>query len=265
MGDNPGYGTEWDLSSVGYAGLNLIPGGKSVFPHYQPKFRELVLTKRDELNHKLIVLDEDHCYMVHGDMECLWPSSTSIAPQNWRIDEDDEWVPPIVISPPRKKEFEPYANLDSIEPFGGRSAPNGTRPRSASVPQLMDSESFETPRLRGYSWSYQPSRARGVSMTPSPGGSVASAPGGSVAAVGKPGGSVASVGSGHRATPGGPIASPLGGSVASAPGGSVAAVGIPGGSVGMPGGSVGIPGGSVGIPGGSVASAGSGRHGSKYR
>ena len=33
--DNPGLKTTWDLSNVGYAGLEVIPGGESLFSTLQ--------------------------------------------------------------------------------------------------------------------------------------------------------------------------------------------------------------------------------------
>ena len=55
--DNPGIGTPWDLSNVGYAGLDLIPGGKSLFRHFNVNWKSLVPEKRNELDHDAVVMD----------------------------------------------------------------------------------------------------------------------------------------------------------------------------------------------------------------
>merc|ERR1719205_317012 len=66
--DDPGYGTPWDLSSIGYDGLDLLPGGKSVFPHYASKWKPLVERRRGELGHHAIVLIPDNgSYVVNGE------------------------------------------------------------------------------------------------------------------------------------------------------------------------------------------------------
>jgi len=65
--DNPGFGEPWDLSEVGYAGLDLIPGGKSVFPHFNANWKSLVEEKRQELDHDVVVLDECTAYTAEED------------------------------------------------------------------------------------------------------------------------------------------------------------------------------------------------------
>lgn len=71
--DNPGYGQEWDLQHLGYHGLDLLPGGSSVFPHYGASWRALVEARRAELDHEVLLLDEDHAYLVDGEREELVP------------------------------------------------------------------------------------------------------------------------------------------------------------------------------------------------
>merc|ERR1712222_13916 len=39
-------------------GLNLLPGGQSVFPHYGPKWSSLVEAKHGELGHDVLVVNE---------------------------------------------------------------------------------------------------------------------------------------------------------------------------------------------------------------
>jgi len=74
--DDPGYGKEWDLQRYGYDGLNLLPDGKSVFPHYGKQWSDLVEKKRRELGDAVVVLDEEHAYLVNGDSEELIGAST---------------------------------------------------------------------------------------------------------------------------------------------------------------------------------------------
>jgi len=71
--DDPGYGQEWDLSRIGYEGMNIIPGGKSVFPHFRGGEHEpLVQQHRPSLRHELVVLGDDHAYVVGGSHgECI--------------------------------------------------------------------------------------------------------------------------------------------------------------------------------------------------
>merc|ERR1712032_863537 len=60
--DDTGYGQVWDLSRIGYDGLNLLPGGQSVFPHYGAQWTSLVEAKRGELGHSLLLI---HDWEVH--------------------------------------------------------------------------------------------------------------------------------------------------------------------------------------------------------
>mmetsp|Transcript_16003 Transcript_16003/g.25560 ORF Transcript_16003/g.25560 Transcript_16003/m.25560 type:complete len:146 (-) Transcript_16003:319-756(-) len=80
--DNPGYGQEWDLSRIGYDGLNLLPGGQSVFPHYGPQWRDLVQARSLELSHGLLALDEDHAYLVDGIREEVISGNCEMAPSS---------------------------------------------------------------------------------------------------------------------------------------------------------------------------------------
>lgn len=61
--DDPGYGQEWDLSWLGYDGMGLIPGGKSLFPHYASQYEALVKQGQATLGHEVVVLGEDHAYV----------------------------------------------------------------------------------------------------------------------------------------------------------------------------------------------------------
>lgn len=78
--DSPGFGTPWDLSKVGYSGLDLIPGGKSVFPHFNANWKSLVEEKRKELDHEVVVLDESTAYTVEDDDTSSSVASTPMSP-----------------------------------------------------------------------------------------------------------------------------------------------------------------------------------------
>lgn len=67
--DDPGYGQEWDLARFGYDGLNLIPGGKSIFPHYGAQYEGLVNKRKGELAGGVVVLKDGEAYMVEGGRE----------------------------------------------------------------------------------------------------------------------------------------------------------------------------------------------------
>jgi hypothetical protein len=70
--DNPGYGEEWDASRSGYDGLGLIPGGKSLFPHYLAwQHEQLLQQRRPTLGHDLIVLSDDQAYISDGRREYI--------------------------------------------------------------------------------------------------------------------------------------------------------------------------------------------------
>lgn len=71
--DDPGYGKEWDLKAYGYDGLNVIPGGRSVFPHYGPQWSQLVQEKKATVDHEVLVLDEEHAFVVNGSRQELVP------------------------------------------------------------------------------------------------------------------------------------------------------------------------------------------------
>merc|ERR1712032_421465 len=62
--DDPGYGQEWDLQRYGYDGLNLLPGGQSVFPHFSQQWAAKVQEKKPGLGHEVLLLDEDHAFRV---------------------------------------------------------------------------------------------------------------------------------------------------------------------------------------------------------
>jgi peptidase E len=70
--DNPGYGEEWDLSRYGYDGLGLIPGGKSLFPHYLAwQHEQLVQHRRPSLGHNVVILSDDQAYVSDGRREYI--------------------------------------------------------------------------------------------------------------------------------------------------------------------------------------------------
>merc|ERR1712048_532813 len=73
--DDPGYGQEWDLQDLGYDGLDLIPGGSSIFPHYSGHWCTLVQAKRQQLRHEVLLLDEDHACVVQGDQVDIIPTT----------------------------------------------------------------------------------------------------------------------------------------------------------------------------------------------
>jgi peptidase E len=73
--DDPGYEQEWDLRRFGYDGLNLLPGGQSVFPHYGTQWRNLVDARRRELGHEVLLLDEEHAHLIKGDRIEVIPST----------------------------------------------------------------------------------------------------------------------------------------------------------------------------------------------
>lgn len=77
--DPPGYGEEWDLSQIGYDGLNLLPEEKSIFPHYAPQWKNLVRTQRRGLDHELVVLDEENCYVVQCGEEFHFPHAVIVS------------------------------------------------------------------------------------------------------------------------------------------------------------------------------------------
>jgi len=65
--DDPGYGKDWDLSvSYGYDGLDLLPEHDSVFPHYGQQWANLVEKKCAEMDHDVIILDEEHAFYCNG-------------------------------------------------------------------------------------------------------------------------------------------------------------------------------------------------------
>ena len=65
--DNPGIGAPWDLSNAGFAGLDLIPGGKSLFPQFNANWKSLVPEKRNELNHVVVLIDESTAFTAEKD------------------------------------------------------------------------------------------------------------------------------------------------------------------------------------------------------
>jgi len=82
--DDPGYGTPWDLASIGYDGLDLLPGGKSVFPHYASKWKPLVERRRGELGrHAIVLIPDNGSYVVDGeeDEKPTTPDSEAGAPR----------------------------------------------------------------------------------------------------------------------------------------------------------------------------------------
>eukprot|EP00927_Polykrikos_kofoidii_P065541 TRINITY_DN61281_c0_g1_i1.p1 TRINITY_DN61281_c0_g1~~TRINITY_DN61281_c0_g1_i1.p1 ORF type:complete len:425 (-),score=53.04 TRINITY_DN61281_c0_g1_i1:149-1372(-) len=85
--DDPGHGKEWDVSTIGYDGLNLMSNGASFFPHYAPRYANLVQLRRKELNHEVISVDDDHAYV-----EGLPPDNGSLVAVTARLAS----VPPVV-------------------------------------------------------------------------------------------------------------------------------------------------------------------------
>lgn len=77
--DNPGYGTEWDLQTAGYQGLDLIPGGRSVFPHYGAQWQALAQAKQRDTDHQVLLLDEDHACLVTGNTVEMVSASSRVA------------------------------------------------------------------------------------------------------------------------------------------------------------------------------------------
>ena len=77
--DNPGFGTPWDLSDVGYVSLDLIPGGKSLFPHSNANWKSLVQEKQKELDHVVIVMDESTTFTADED-DVTFSSAASNTP-----------------------------------------------------------------------------------------------------------------------------------------------------------------------------------------
>jgi len=61
--DDPGQGKEWDQTRTDYAGLDLLDG-KSFFPHFEAsQFGRLVEQRRRDLDHELVVIDEETAYI----------------------------------------------------------------------------------------------------------------------------------------------------------------------------------------------------------
>lgn len=83
--DCPGYGKEWDLQHLGYDGLDILPGRKSVFPHHGPQWQALVESRQQELDHEVVLLDEDHAFVVDGDREELLPAHAQTMPAPRRV------------------------------------------------------------------------------------------------------------------------------------------------------------------------------------
>lgn len=69
--DNPGRGEEWDLQDIGYQGLDILPRNQAVFPHYSDQWRPLVESKSQTTDHEVVILDEDHMYIVEGEHDYL--------------------------------------------------------------------------------------------------------------------------------------------------------------------------------------------------
>jgi len=67
--DDTGKGQVWDLSRIGYDGLNLLPGGQSVFPHYGAQWTSLVEAKRGELDHGLLVIHDWEVHLAGNSVE----------------------------------------------------------------------------------------------------------------------------------------------------------------------------------------------------
>ena len=69
-------------SNVGYDGLDLIPGGKSLFPEFNANWKSLVPEKRNELNHVVVMIDENTAFTAEkdGDTSSSVASSTPTSP-----------------------------------------------------------------------------------------------------------------------------------------------------------------------------------------
>lgn len=108
--DDPGYGQEWDLQHFGYVGLDLIPDGRSVFPHYGPQWTSLVDRKRSELDHEVLVLDDERVWVIDGDRERFVPSYSLPASRNF-----GSWS----FSPPRPRSpVSPTSPVSVASPAG---------------------------------------------------------------------------------------------------------------------------------------------------
>lgn len=96
--DDPGYGKEWDLSLAGYDGLNLLPENKSVFPHYSSRWRSVVEARRLELDHEVVVLDEEHAYFVNGEVQEVISSNSDVFSFTGQVTLGDLAVAPASMS-----------------------------------------------------------------------------------------------------------------------------------------------------------------------
>jgi len=64
--DDPGYGQEWDLSKTSYDGLGVIPGGKSVFAHYNAYEHDSLIQQRRGGLGDILAIGEDNAYVLSG-------------------------------------------------------------------------------------------------------------------------------------------------------------------------------------------------------
>jgi len=174
--DNPGYGEEWDLAEVGYDGLGVIPGGKSVFPHFRIGEHEQLIQKRHaSLGHDLLVLGDDHAYVVGGPWgaECIITATGEICNTS---------------STPQARASAARQTSSAVQPAQGASAhvpPHGapltapTPPSPMSTPQLSHVSSQVSSNVSSHvtpppSPSYGPPRASFTPPGPSYGPPLAS-------------------------------------------------------------------------------------------
>jgi len=131
--DNPGFGTPWDLSNVGYAGLDLIPGGKSLFPHFNANWKSLVQEKRKELDHDVVVLDESTAYTADEDDDTSSSAASSTPTPPTSQARKGERPP---LSPGRPG---PYPVRRVPTPFFDWTAPRTSRSSGFSVSPIRSS------------------------------------------------------------------------------------------------------------------------------
>lgn len=146
--DFPGHGTSWDLSSAGYGGLDLLPGGASVFPHFAAKHVELVQRRSGELDHEVVCIADRQAFVVDdNEVELVPPekawgsehrlslasteglgasgSATSLGSPPWTLSRGSADFSPRSASEPSSPGAEPAstANSPSRSPSVSRSRP----------------------------------------------------------------------------------------------------------------------------------------------
>ena len=77
----PGVRALWDLLNVDYAGLDLITGVKSLFPHFNVNWKSLVPEKQHELNHVAVEIDVITAVTaIEDDVASSTAASSSLTP-----------------------------------------------------------------------------------------------------------------------------------------------------------------------------------------